>query len=359
MSLLRGIVRGIDRGIGARDVVQDTGGAGDQFIHGQEVTLTTADTGVSFGTKSLTNVQYEDFENKSVGGDYTSVYGSETTIPNPADGVAWEVAVYPEFGADSATISSSSPRHSNKTRFFRMITSGDYLAYVRQYLSLGVGSKAYASHWARNALSAGCNTSDNLKYMEWYYNSFVSSFYVSSTPDGLQSDFFLSGGDHTGSSINGTHVNSCSSLGSWVRVENEMTVGSVYRSWVHDQGEPYVELLWTIDPSNTTITAIGAGAPYTNHQSGNCQSDVDDLYLDWGANSWSRIEIADTNSNPFNQDYTGNRELQRPTSWANDSVSIIVNQGAFSSLVNKYVWLRTASGGVTLVGQIGSDLRLS
>ncbi len=70
---------------------------------------------------------------------------------------------------------------------------------------------------------------------------------------------------------------------------------------------------------------------------------LDDLYAD---DTWARVMIG--NASTFAASTV--REIQIPSAWSNTSITIAVNQGSFSSLANKYLYIIDANGQVNAQG---------
>jgi hypothetical protein len=79
----------------------------------------------------------------------------------------------------------------------------------------------------------------------------------------------------------------------------------------------------------------GAGCP-TN---GGADVYVDDVYLD---TTWSRVEIGDQPT----YSASSHREIQLPTAWSANSISIKVSRGSFTPGQTVYVYVFDASGRV-------------
>ena len=69
----------------------------------------------------------------------------------------------------------------------------------------------------------------------------------------------------------------------------------------------------------------------------------DDSYID---NTWARVEIGDA---PVYSDCS-HRELQVPTAWSGNSISVTVNQGSFSDGETAYVFVVDGNGNVNTNG---------
>ncbi len=74
-------------------------------------------------------------------------------------------------------------------------------------------------------------------------------------------------------------------------------------------------------------------------------SDRDDVYLDdaYIDNTWARVEVGD------DQDYGSctHREIQIPTAWSDDSITVTANPGSFSGGEDLYLFVVEASGQVS------------
>jgi len=71
----------------------------------------------------------------------------------------------------------------------------------------------------------------------------------------------------------------------------------------------------------------------------------DQLYLD---NTWARVYIGDRST--WTESATWHREIQIPTAWSDQAVSVVVNQGTFSAGQTVYLYVVDANGQVNASG---------
>lgn len=96
-------------------------------------------------------------------------------------------------------------------------------------------------------------------------------------------------------------------------------------------------------PSSMRPAVVGWYNSHGNGADGNDHFYLDDAYID---NTWARVEIG--NASTYNA--CTRREIQIPLAWANGSITVKVNQGAFSSGTTAYLYVVNSDGSVNTNG---------
>lgn len=99
----------------------------------------------------------------------------------------------------------------------------------------------------------------------------------------------------------------------------------------------------TAQPSSMRPSVVGWYNSHGTGADGNDHFYLDDAYID---TSWARVEIG--NASTYNACTL--REIQIPASWSNGSVSVKVNQGAFSNGTSAYLYVVDPNGSVNSNG---------
>ncbi len=95
-----------------------------------------------------------------------------------------------------------------------------------------------------------------------------------------------------------------------------------------------------IDTGNRNKYPFIVGWYMSNSNDGNGDLYFDDVYVD---KTWSRVELGDANS--YNLCHI--REIQIPTAWSDDSITVTVNQGSFKKGDTAYLFVVDANGNVS------------
>jgi hypothetical protein len=154
-------------------------------------------------------------------------------------------------------------------------------------------------------------------------------------------DTYLAGSLGRGSNINGGMPKLTEHQ--WVNVQiswHNSTSPTTVKFLVAPGGGPYQGVSY-----NNLATLTSTSGPYLNtvklgyHQNGGplAYNQWDDIYID---NSWARVEIGDQ---PVYDNCT-RREMQIPSQWSNDSITLNVNQGAFKPGTEAYLFAVDANG---------------
>jgi len=284
------------------------------FVDGQEISI----SGSNFGEKASANpLVWDDFEDgvidtSATSGTWTVVHGSlETTyIHNGsyaveiASGAAAQVITKSFTGADSLKLylyrwTRYSATITSNTKFLRIHYSGaSYPRWVWSWHSGGltiIEGTAWSTHYIGSINPPSANT--------WYLEEWELQMNSGIDQDDGQVRYWRDGIAAT-SNLPATDVETRST-------SNPGLLDQLH--WGKNDGEDSVTI-WQ-----------------------------DDLYFD---TTWARVMIG--NNSDFNS--CTHREIQIPTAWSDNSITITVNQGSFDPCETYYLFVVDADGNVNTAG---------
>ena len=141
----------------------------------------------------------------------------------------------------------------------------------------------------------------------------------------------------------------------WLKESTADTSDGTYQLWAHKPYASTPDISLELDSGeNQQMTRSGSDTWYqwmfgayhcTDERSPTARSHIyiDDFYFD---NTRSRVEIGNAST------WSGCtwREIQRPTAWSSSSITVTVNEGGFSSLSGKYLYVVDDDGTVNVNG---------
>lgn len=330
--------------------------------HGSALTITTT----LAGTKATpAPIKFEDFETADGGG-----------LPVAGNVISSEIGYWTTTGTDSnsAKISQSQQRTINSARNTLCAQERSGGSAVRSEMAwvnnVGFGNgKIYVNYWIyyqwpQNiifnpaidyvqqktlALSGAYDSSGGVLSLPtlsgenfWYLG--VDD--IPNTADDYTTSYFLnSGGSGQRSFDHNTFPHT--ENGNWYNFSLEVDQGTILTSdgsikmSVSTAGftEVYQAKLFSStqirDGGNLDAIKIGWFMAYVTQGTSNFY--YDDIYMD---NSWARVEIGDS----ADYDLCTHREMQIPTAWATDEISITVNQGSFADDDTGYLFVIDEDG---------------
>lgn len=141
--------------------------------------------------------------------------------------------------------------------------------------------------------------------------------------------------------------------GKWFMIQIQMKQSDInepnggFSVWYSVDGGPIVNVAnnWDILTREipAKITGISLGEWLGDLVDGETENYFDDVYFD---NSWARVEIGDAST----WDACAHREIQAPTAWADNAVTITFNKGSFSNGDPVYFYIIDQDGSVNLYG---------
>jgi len=328
--------------------ISSTSGA---WNHGNSVTI----SGSGFGTKSpATPHWWDDFESGILG---SNIEG-RTPLYGPAN---WDAG---SIGGTNhePTITDTQQRHSLSTRCAVCDddpAEGNWNIRIRAPITaLGDGAKFY--YFFRHRLSKNGVFSDNFKPADHYNSAFSADLYIGmghpDTDPVLRTDNVMS--DAPGALFNGSSQSAV--LDTWVAYEEEIGLalsGGTRRGWLHTPGA--ISQVWDDQAMNRTLTAGNTIVNCTfgeYHNTGyNYIYHIDEVYID---NTFARVMVGDAAT------FTACavREIQIPTAWSSNSITVIVKRNTFGLSATAYLYVIDSNGspnssGVPITfGGTGGDL---
>ncbi len=309
-------------------------------------------TGTSFGTKlTASPIRFDDFE------DYSGAVGSDI---DDATGW-WNVVDRSTSAVPNAQISSQNQRSSSTFNVIAAVKDRTKNpVFYKNDVGFSITGKIFVSLWmyydngtvvpdssayqikawrlATVISSNGAETYPDIANFNWFYKANTSDEYNNYT----QVNHYLGGGSST-------HYLPKNTLQKkqWQNFIIEVDQGTpgnadgkvtVYGS-VADQSSPYLTSSsagQVLDSTGNYIDAIKFDS-FLDDGTGTFTLYFDDIYID---NSWARVEIGDSSI----YENCSHREIQIPTSWSVESVSVNINTGSFSSGDTVYLFVVDSNG---------------
>ena len=291
-----------------------------------------------------------------------SGFGSKAS-PNP---VAWDnlekgtVSTSPTIGSWSNTnelkINSTNNRNAfSKFNGLKNFVSGDY-----GYFTGGAPSKTwYAQYWFKLGSNWSWGTTTDGK---GHGNLANVKFFRMWSPGSTNENFVIAYHGFAGSALyanenisDGVYFWSTFArdvtLNTWHLLEfeyqdSDVNAGNgVIRVWLDGSQKLSLTNMITRKASSDYKRPfiVGFYDSWNDSSASNAEFYIDDIYID---NTWSRVVIGDKAI--FSQ--CSRREIQIPTQWSSNSISINVNQGSFNSGDTVYLFVVDSNGNVNSEG---------
>jgi len=327
--------------VGSGPSISSTSGT---WSHGNSVTI----SGSGFGTKSTAApVIWDDFEGGTNG---NSIHGQD-----PVVGPNWDTLTSHGVPPVYSTAGNRSNSSLCSMHNFNIQQYNCSLEYWGEHLTV------YFTYWWKYSRQS-YQYSDNCKpWIEYGSDGHYPVVYSGmSGPSGvLRSNIIDSPnvsaptywGNTTLSEINDTWVR----WEVWLEQSDPNVSNGTYQLWTHKPyaGTPNISLELN-SGENQVMTRTGAdGWRQWNFGSYHCMDErspdarsyiyIDDFYFD---TTRSRVEIGNAST------WSGCtwREIQRPTAWSSTSITVVVNEGGFSGLSGKYLYVVDSDGNVNANG---------